>query len=398
MAGDMVIINVDQCMAHDGNGPLAIEYFYKFDGKRLHDSDSFCFSLDHYVPCPNESVAKIHDYCRAFAAEQGCLLFEAGEGVCHQLMMENGRGLPGQISIASDSHTCTYGALNCFATGVGSTDIAAIMLTGKMWAKVPESMKVELVGSLHKNVAAKDIILTLAKKIRADGATYRSIEFTGEGAASLSIEERMTICNMAVEVGGKAGLFLFDDKTAEWFDKHSIKMDVEPVYPDQDAVYSETVTIDLGKVVPQIALPHCVDNVEDVADKIGMRFEQANLGTCTNGRLNDLIAVRDIIKGKKIHPGVRCYAFPASRRVFLDAMAMGVVQDLCESGVVFGTPGCGCCVGACNGIPGNGNKVLSTANRNFRGRMGNTNAEIYLVSPQTLAVSILEGKLSDPTK
>ena len=396
-ANDMVVINVDKCMGHDANGTLAIDYFYKLKGEKLYDPSAFSLFIDHYVPCPNESVARIHSFCREFAAKEGCNFSDAGEGVCHQLMMELGQAKPGQVVIGTDSHTCTYGALNCFGSGVGSTDVAGIMLTGKMWAKVPESLKVVLKGQLPDFVSAKDIVLTLAGMIRADGATYQSMEFIGEGAQSLSVEDRMTISNMAVELGAKAGLFLFDNKTAQWFNEHGIKMDTEPVFPDVDAIYSGTVEIDLGKLVPQIAKPHTVDNVSDVKDLAGMKFQQASLGTCTNGRLSDLIAVRNILKGKHVYPGMRFYVFPASRKVYSQALAAGVITDLFEAGAIIGTPGCGSCVGACNGIPGDSDKVLSTANRNFRGRMGNPNAEIYLVSPETLAVSVLTGEVTDPT-
>ncbi len=283
-AGQMVIVNIDHSMAHDANGPLAIEIFYSLNGVKLFDNKKFTFTLDHYVPCPNESVAKIHNICREFAKEQNCNFFEVGEGVCHQLMMEAGHAKPGQLVIASDSHTCTYGALNCFASGVGSTDIAGIMLTGKMWAKVPETILVKLEGSLNKNVSAKDIILYLAKILKADGATYKTIEFSGSGVANLSLEERITISNMVVEIGAKAGIFEYDDKTAEWFSQHNILVDTEPVSSDLDATYCQTVVVDLNKLVPQIAKPHTVDNVVDVSELEGMVFQQANLGTCTNGR------------------------------------------------------------------------------------------------------------------
>ena len=396
-AGDMVVIDVDKCMGHDANGPLAIEYFYQLKGKRLFSPSDFSLYIDHYVPCPNESVAKIHQFCRDFAKEQQCNFYDAGEGVCHQLMMEQGQGKPGQIVIGTDSHTCTYGALNCFASGVGSTDVAGIMLTGKMWAKVPESMKIVLLGKLPAYVGAKDIILTLARMIKAAGATYQSMEFVGDGAQSLSVEERMTIANMAVELGAKAGLFLFDQKSVDWFNKHEIALDTEPVVPDEDATYSKVITIDLSTVTPQIAMPHTVDNVVDVRALAGMKFEQASLGTCTNGRLSDLALVRDIVVGKKVYPGMRFYVFPASRSIYSEALDAGIIKDLFEAGAIIGTPGCGSCIGACNGIPGNGDKVLSTANRNFRGRMGNPNAEIYLVSPETLACSILTGVVTDPT-
>jgi 3-isopropylmalate/(R)-2-methylmalate dehydratase large subunit len=365
-AGQMVIVDIDHSMAHDANGPLAIEIFHNLNGVKLFDNKKFTFALDHYVPCPNESVAKIHGICREFAKEQDCNFFEVGDGVCHQLMMEAGHAKPGQLIIASDSHTCTYGALNCFSSGAGSTDIAGIMLTGKMWAKVPETISVKLEGNLNENVSAKDIILYLAKILKADGATYKTIEFSGSGVAN--------------------------------FSQHNILVDTDPVSPDPDAIYCQTVNVDLNQLVPQVAKPHTVDNVSDVSELEGMVFQQANLGTCTNGRLSDLVIVRDILKGKKVDKGIRFYVCPASKKVMSDALKMGVINDLYDSGAIIVTPGCGSCIGACNGIPGNGDKVLSTANRNFKGRMGNPHAEIFLVSPETLAKSVLKGTVVDPTK
>lgn len=395
-AGEIVIVDVDHSMAHDANGPLAIDIFHDLNGEILFAPEKFSFALDHYVPCPNESVAKIHATCREFAKEQECNFFEVGEGVCHQLMMEAGNAKPGQLIIASDSHTCTYGALNCFSSGAGSTDIAGIMLTGKMWAKVPETIKVELKGNLQENVSAKDIILYLARKIGAAGATYKTLEFVGEGAKDLTIEERMTISNMAVELGGKAGIFEYDNKTEEFFNKHNIKIDTEPVKSDEDASYCKTIEIELNELVPQIAKPHTVDNVVDVKDIEGMEFNQANLGTCTNGRLSDLETVRNILKDKKVHKDIRFYVAPASKKIMDEALDLGIINDLFKSGAIILTPGCGSCIGACNGIPGNGDNILSTANRNFKGRMGNPNSNIYLVSPETLAYSALEGKLCNP--
>lgn len=396
IAGDIIIVDVDHSMVHDANGPLAIDIFHELNGKRLFNPSKFTFVLDHYVPCPNKSIAKMHDTCRRFAKEQNCNFFEAGTGICHQLMMESGYAKPGQLIVASDSHTCTYGALNCFSSGAGSTDIAGIMLTGKMWMKVPETIKVDLKGTLKENVSAKDIILYLARKIRTDGATYKALEFVGEGATSLSIEERMTISNMSVELGGKAGIFEYDKKTEDFFRDHNIEIDTEPVKADEDSAYSEIVEIDLDELLPQIAKPHTVDNVVDVKDLIGMEFNQANLGTCTNGRLSDLKTVRDILKGKKINKNIRFYVAPASKRIMEQALELGIINDLFKSGANILTPGCGSCIGACNGIPGDGDKILSTANRNFKGRMGNPNSDIYLVSPETLAYSVLKGALHNP--
>lgn len=299
--------------------------------------------------------------------------------------------------VGCDSHTCTYGALNVFSTGVGSTDGAAAMASGKLWFKVPASMKVTYEGTMQPGVYSKDLILFLAGRIGVDGATYEAIEFHGPVIDALSVDARMTISNMAIEVGAKAGLMRADSKTLAWY-KGRANRTLAPVDPDPDAVYVRELTFDVSAIGPQIAKPHAVDNVSPIEEVEGVAIAQGFLGTCTNGRLEDLKIAADILRGRFVHPDVRFIVAPASKQVFLDAMQEGYVRDLIEAGAVFVTPGCGPCVGTHNGVPSDGENVISTANRNFKGRMGNSNAFIYLGSPATVAASVIEGRITDPRR
>ena len=395
-ANDIVIADVDHVMAHDGNGPLAIEMFRKMGGEKVFDPQKVKFVCDHYAPSPNESVSRIHHILREFTKETGAILFEVGDGVCHQVMPERGNIKPGELIAGSDSHTVTYGALNAFGTGIGSTDTAAAMLTGKLWFKVPETIAVKITGEAKAGVYPKDVILYLVSQITADGATYQAIEFKGDYVQNMEMDGRFTFANMVVEMGAKAGLFEFDEKTKFWLEDHGVVIDKEPVFADPDASYVRIVEVDASRLVPMVAKPHTVDNVAPVTEVEGIPVNQAFIGTCTNGRLSDLMIARDILKGKKISKNTRMIIAPASRRIYMEAARNGVLADLVEAGALVVTPGCGCCVGACNGIPGDGEKVISTANRNFKGRMGNSKAEIYLASPATVAVSALYGKITDP--
>jgi 3-isopropylmalate/(R)-2-methylmalate dehydratase large subunit len=303
----------------------------------------------------------------------------------------------GDLMVGCDSHTCTYGAINVFSTGVGSTDGAAAMAGGKLWFKVPETMKVAYNGSLAPGVFSKDLILYLAGQIGADGATYEAIEFVGPVIDALSVEARMTMSNMAIEVGAKAGLMNADDKTLAWLAGRGGKTPA-PQNADADATYKTTLEFDTSAIGPQIAKPHSVDNVSPIEEVEGTPIAEGMLGTCTNGRLEDLGIAAAILAGRKVHPDVRFIVAPASRRILLDAIAAGFIQTLVEAGAALVTPGCGPCVGTHNGVPSNGENVISTANRNFKGRMGNSNAFIYLGSPATVAASVIEGKITDPRK
>jgi len=396
-AGDLVVTEVDFMMGQDGTSPLAIEAFKEMGGERVLDPSRVALVIDHSSPSPIEGVSNLHAMMRSFAAEQGLGLYDVGWGVCHCLLPEQGHVAPGDIVIGADSHTTTYGAINAFSTGVGSTDLAAAMMTGKLWFKVPPTMRLELRGELPAGVYSKDVALYLAGQLTADGATYLAVEYAGDVIASLSVEARLTISNMAVEIGAKAGLMQADSKTIDWVSQR-VSRPYTPVPPDADADYHARREFDCGDLSPQIAEPHRVDNVRPVEEVEGTPIQEAVLGTCTNGRLEDLEVAAGILAGRRVSPEVRMVVAPASRRVLMDGIEKGVVQKLVEAGAALVTPGCGPCVGTHNGVPADGDRVISTANRNFKGRMGNTNAFIYLASPATVAASAVAGKITDPRR
>lgn len=396
-AGEIVIADVDFAMAQDGTAPLAIEVFRKMRGKKVFNNEKIALFIDHNAPSPHRNVSSLHSLMREFAKEQGIKLYEAGSGVCHVVATEEGWVGPGDIVVGADSHTCTYGALNVFSTGVGSTDIASVFLGGKLWFKVPESIKVVFKGKIPPGIYSKDLALYLVKKLGSGGATYKALEFEGDSIQDLSVEARFTICNMAVETGAKTGIMRGDAKTKEWLRRH-FKRDFSFIDPDKDAKYERVIECEISKLVPQIAKPHQVDNVFPVNEVEGIPIQQAFLGTCTNGRKEDLKIAAQILKKREISPGVRLIVAPASRRVYLEAIREGIMEILLEAGASIVTPGCGCCVGTHNGIPSDGENVISTANRNFKGRMGNPKSFIYLASPATVVASALEGKIADPRK
>ena len=382
-------------MGQDGTSPLAIKAIERMGVDTVFDPSKVALVMDHSSPSPVEGVSGLHTIMREFGKKTGCTVYDVGEGVCHQLIPEKGHVVAGDLMVGCDSHTCTYGALNVFSTGVGSTDGAAAMAGGKLWFKVPETMKVVYNGSLQPGVFSKDLILYLAGQIGADGATYEALEFTGPVIDDLSVEARMTMSNMAIEVGAKAGLMNADTKTIEWFDGRGDKVPA-PQNADADAVYKTTLEFDTSAIGPQIAKPHSVDNVSPIEEVEGTPIAQGFLGTCTNGRLEDLKIAASILKGRRVHPDVRFIVAPASRQILLEAIEAGYIQTLVESGAALVTPGCGPCVGTHNGVPSVGENVISTANRNFKGRMGNSDAFIYLGSPATVAASVIEGKITDP--
>jgi 3-isopropylmalate/(R)-2-methylmalate dehydratase large subunit len=395
LANDIVVAKVDLIMGQDGTTPLAIRAFREMGGKRVLNPEIVALVIDHSSPSPNEGVSALHKLMREFAGETGVKLYDIGQGVCHQLIPESGRVGPGSLVIGADSHTCTYGALNAFSTGVGSTDLAGALISGQMWFKVPETIKIVCNGRLPDGVYAKDLILHLIGDITADGATYVSAEFTGEAIAGLSMEGRFTVANMAIEMGAKAGLIDADEKTFNWLKQYT-DQEYRAVKADPDASYAAIKEYDAASLAPQVAKPHRVDNVVPVTEVAGTPIHQAVIGTCTNGRLEDLRIAAELLEGRQIHPEVRLIVAPASRRVFLEAIKEGVIQSLVEAGAAVVTPGCGPCVGTHNGVPSDGENVISTANRNFKGRMGNSNAMIYLASPATVAVAALTGKITDP--
>ena len=394
-AGDIVIADLDFMIGQDGTSGIAIDSFRKMSAKKVLDPNKIAIIIDHSSPSPNEGVSAIHKKIREFSKEQGITLYDIGCGVCHQLTPEQGHVVPGDLVIGADSHTCTYGAINVFSTGIGSTDLAAGMISGKLWFKVPETIKVVFKGKPPKGIYSKDLILNFIGKIGADGATYMALEISGEAIDEMSVDARFTISNMAIECGAKAGLMQADKKVLDWVKVHS-KRTPKPQEADKDAKYKKIYEIDISKLEPQIAKPHAVDNVCPISEVLGTPIQQGYIGTCTNGRLEDFQLAAKILKGKKINKDSRLIIAPASKDILLDMIKDGTYQILLDAGAVGVTPGCGPCVGTHNGVPSDGENVISTANRNFKGRMGNPSANIYLASPATVAASCISGRISDP--
>jgi len=395
-AGEVVVAPIDYCMGQDGTSMMIIDELENLHAEKLAAADRFTMVIDHSAPSPVRGVSNIHAKMRRAAAKYHCGLYDIGEGICHQLLPERGHVVPGDLIVGADSHTCTYGALNAASTGVGSTDLAAAAYTGKLWFLVPESIKFVLKGKLPAGVYAKDLILFLIGQVTADGATYKSAEYTGEAISALEMDGRFTISNMAIEMGAKFGLMEADEKTLTYAKAHSQRTP-KPVSADADAEYAEVHEFDVSDLSPQVAKPHRVDNVAPVEELEGLEFQQGVIGTCTNGRVEDFAVAAKILGGKRVQPGFRLICVPSSKRVLKEIIRLGYHEALLDSGAVFVTPGCGPCVGTHNGVPADGEKVLSTANRNFFGRMGNNQGvEIYLASPATVAATALTGKLTDP--
>lgn len=396
-SGEIVISEIDFALAQDGTAPLAIQSFESMEIEKVAVPEKLAFFVDHNVPSPSQEISLLHQLMRHFAKKHKIKLYDMGKGVCHVVATEEGWISPGNLIVGADSHTCTYGALNALATGVGSTDLAAVMASGKLWLRVPESIKIILKGLLPEGVYAKDLILYLVGRLTARGAVYQAIEFEGEIIQEFSLEERFTLSNMAVEMGAKAGIMRADNKVREWLKKRGIRS-IQPVEPDEDASYAQILEFDISFLAPQIARPHTVDNVVPLKEVEGTPIQQGFLGTCTNGRVSDLKIAARILKGRKVSPGVRFIVAPASRQVYQETLRQGIIETLVEAGAALVTPGCGCCVGTHNGVPAKGENVISTANRNFKGRMGNPEAFIYLASPATVAASVIEGKITDPRR
>jgi 3-isopropylmalate/(R)-2-methylmalate dehydratase large subunit len=355
--------------------------------------------IDHSVPSPNEGVSGVHKKMRQFSRDYKVWLYDIGCGVCHQVIPESGRLLPGDLVLGADSHTCTYGALGVFSTGVGSTDLAVALATGKNWFKVPSTVKIVIKGKIPKGIFAKDIILHIIACVGAGGATYKAIEFAGPVIDKMDMDGRFTMCNMVVEMGAKAGFMPQDRKTMDWLKPRVAKnKKITPVAADKDANYERVLEFDISKLKPQVSIPHNVDTVRSVDKLKNIKINEAYLGTCTNARLNDLRIAVSMLKARKVARGVRFIVAAASRNIFLEALKMGIIDTFIKAGAVVVAPGCGPCVGTHNGIPADGENVISTANRNFKGRMGNPNAFIYLASPATVCASAIEGKIADPRK
>jgi 3-isopropylmalate/(R)-2-methylmalate dehydratase large subunit len=396
-SGDYALCKIDFCLGQDGTSGLIIDAINNMNPKLLAAGSRFCMIIDHSAPSPNIGVSSVHKKMRNFAREKKLKLYDIGCGVCHQVMLESGNVMPGYLVVGADSHTCTYGAVGALSTGFGSTDLAIALASGKNWFKVPETLKIIVEGKLANGVYSKDLILHIIGDLTADGATYDSVEFYGPAIEALSMDARFTISNMAVEMGAKFGIIPPDKKTAQWL-KIWTKKPQKPVYADKDANYKSVKCYNANKIPPQLAQPHSVDNVVNISKLAGKPIQEAFIGTCTNGRIEDLKIAASILKGKKINSDVRLIVAPASRHIFIEAMKSGIIKSLVEAGANVVTPGCGPCVGTHNGVPSDGEVVLSTANRNFKGRMGNPNAFIYLASPATVAASALKGKITDPRR
>ena len=397
VAGEIAIAEVDIMALQDGTAPLAIKEFEELGIKKLFKPEKTVFFIDHASPSPRQELSNSHVLIRNFARKMGAVLYDVGDGIIHQIIAER-YARPGQIIIGADSHSCTAGALTAFATGMGSTDMAVAMATGRTWFKVPETIRIEIKGRFPKGVFSKDLILSLVRRIGADGATYKALEFHGETVKKMDMSGRLTLANMAVEVGAKVGVFAADAVTQKYLKSQGRAKDFRAIDADSLARVEKVVKEDVSRLVPLISLPHTVDNVRTVREVEGKKIDQIFIGTCTNGRLEDLEVVARILKGRRCNKRVRTIVTPASRKVYLEAEKKGLMAILIEAGVIIFPPGCGPCVGVHGGILGDNEICLSTQNRNFKGRLGNPQAFIYLASPATAAVSALTGEITDPRK
>jgi 3-isopropylmalate/(R)-2-methylmalate dehydratase large subunit len=394
--GELISVSVDLVLANDITAPLAIREFERLGANRVFDPRKVVMVPDHFVPNKDIASAEQARMMREFALAQGLVYYEVGEmGIEHVILPEKGLVLPGDVVIGADSHTCTYGALGAFATGMGSTDIAAAMATGDIWMKVPPTIKFVYHGRLRRWVGGKDLILHTIGDIGVDGALYSAMEFSGEAIDSLSMDGRFTMANMAIEAGGKAGLFRVDDKTVDY-----VKPRAERPYtvfePDDDAEYSSVIEYDASEIEPQVAFPHLPSNVRPLSKVGEVAIDQVVIGSCTNGRLEDLTVAARMLRGRKVRRGVRCIIIPGSQKVYLDALRHGLIEQFIEAGAVVSTPTCGPCLGGYMGILAAGERCVSTTNRNFVGRMGSTGSEVYLASPAVAAASAVLGRVAGP--
>jgi 3-isopropylmalate/(R)-2-methylmalate dehydratase large subunit len=396
--GEIVDANVDMVMVHDLTGPLAVEAFKKIGVQKVWDNKKVVVILDHQVPAESVKAAELHKIMRQFAKDQNLTFYDVGRGgICHQVMPDKGHVVPGTIILGADSHTCTYGAFGAFATGIGSTEAAAVMATGKIWLKVPEAIKVNVKGKFKTNVTSKDLVLAITGKLGVDGAIYKSLEFTGPTIKDMTVSSRMTLCNMAVEMGAKNGIVEPDETTRKYLEGKVKKLpNLDSLMSDADAKYSQIVEFDVSSMEPQVACPSSVDNVKPVS-KIGkVKIDQAFIGSCTNGRLEDLQLAAKIMKGKKVADGVRALVIPASQEIYQQADKEGLLQIFTEAGAIVCGSACGPCLGGHIGLLAAGETCVSTSNRNFIGRMGSTQANVYLASPATVAASAITGIITDP--
>lgn len=402
-AGDFVLADIDLAMTHDITGPLAIQGFYEIMNKqaeqKVWDPEKIVIVFDHQVPADSLHAAENHIMLRKFAKEQGILNYDVYEGVCHQVLPEKGHVRPGNLIVGSDSHTCAYGALGAFSTGIGSTDMAAVFATGKLWFKVPETLRFEIEGKLPDRVYSKDLILHLIGDIGVEGARYMTAEFSGSTLRKLPVSQRMTMSNMAIEMGGKAGIIEADEVTAAYL-KERIPAYEPDFYwkSDEDALYSELRHYDVSDLEPQVACPHNVDNVKPVSEVEGTKVDQIFMGSCTNGRFEDIQILADLMGDEPVAKGVRLLVVPASRTEYLKLMKAGYIEKLMNAGAIVESPCCGPCMGGSFGLLGAGEVGLATSNRNFKGREGSAESFVYLSSPATAGASALTGEITDPRK
>lgn len=398
--GQLIEADLDLVLGNDITSPVAIKEMEKFNTKGVFDKNKIALVPDHFVPNKDIKSAENCKCVREFAKRNSITnYFEVGQmGIEHALLPEKGLTVPGDLIIGADSHTCTYGALGAFSTGVGSTDMAAGMATGKAWFKVPSAIKFNLVGKLNEYVSGKDVILHIIGMIGVDGALYKSMEFTGEGVKELSMDDRFTIANMAIEAGGKNGIFPVDEKTMEYLKEHAPGKEIKVYEADPDAEYDEEYTIDLSSLKSTVAFPHLPENTHTFDDIADIKIDQVVIGSCTNGRIDDIRMAAKILKGRKVADGIRCIIIPATQAIYMQAMDEGLLKNFIEAGAVVSTPTCGPCLGGYMGILASGEKCVSTTNRNFVGRMGAIDSEIYLASPAVAAASAVTGKLTDPSQ
>ncbi|UCG83631.1 MAG: 3-isopropylmalate dehydratase large subunit [Dehalococcoidia bacterium] len=394
--GELISVRVDLVLANDITAPLAIKEFRRIGIDKVFDPTKVVMVPDHFVPNKDIASAEQAKTMREFALEQGLVYFEVGEmGIEHVILPEKGLVLPGDVVIGADSHTCTYGALGAFATGMGSTDIAAAMATGEIWMKVPPAIKFIYHGQPGKWVSGKDLILYTIGDIGVDGALYAAMEFTGEAIASLSMDSRFTMANMAIEAGGKAGIFHIDDKTLDYVKKRATRP--YTVYePDDDALYSQVIEYDASAIEPQVAFPHLPSNTKPISKVGDIEIDQVVIGSCTNGRLGDLVTAAEVLQDKKVNKSVRCIIIPGSREIYLELLRIGLIESFIQSGAVVSTPTCGPCLGGYMGVLAAGERCVSTTNRNFVGRMGSPESEVYLANPAVAAASAILGRIGGP--
>jgi len=396
-AGDYVTAKIDVAMAHEG-AAWVIDELMKAGIDRVWDPERIVILFDHWAPAPTELTATMHKKIREFVKRHKIKHFyDIKAGICHQIMPEMGHVRPGELIVGTDSHTTTYGAFGAGGTGIGTTDMAVVFATGELWFRVPESIKFRIRGALPKYVTSKDVILKIAGEYGTEVAQYKSVEFEGPTISNMSIASRMTISNMAMEIGAKFALIPPDDKTIEYVKSRTTKP-FTPLYPDPDAVYEKVYELDVSDLEPQVAFPHSVDNVKPISEAEGIKIDQAFIGSCTNGRFEDLAAAAEILKDRKVHPDVRLIVIPASREVYLEALRAGIIEIMLKAGAVVCNPTCGPCMGTHLGLLAEGERCISTSNRNFKGRMGSPKSEIYLASPYVVAASAVKGEITDPRK